>query len=330
MPEISVVMPVYNGEKYLREAIESTLNQTFEDFEFIIICEYGTSEESFHIVKEYAQKDNRICIIQNNKRLGISASLNIGMRKAKGKYIARMDGDDVNGIRRFEIQKLFMDLYPDIGICGIRHKVINSPKWLVDFNADPEQIKTDLIFFPSLRHPSIMYRHSVIKENDLYYDETLMGAEDYELYIRANKVTKITNILNDGLFYHRRTEENASLVYRERDDQIQEKLLHKQFLDEFGLDFTKEELKILSITSTFTGEKKTKYKEIISKLNLLMIKIYEKNEKLENLNSSNLWNTMCHRWQRVRYSLNVIYNYKIPSELLNKWKEGFFYQKWMN
>ena len=157
-----------------------------------------------------------------------------------------------------------------------------------------------------------------------------MGAEDYELYIRANKVTKITNILNDGLFYHRRTEENASLVYRERDDQIQEKLLHKQFLDKFQLDFTKEELKILSITSTFTEEKKTKYKEIISKLNLLMIKIYEKNEKLGNLNSSNLWNTMCHRWQRVRYSLNVIYNYKIPSELLNKWREGFFYQKWMN
>ena len=92
-----------------------------------------------------------------------------------------------------------------------------------------------------------------------------MSNEDYELYIRANKVTKITNILNDGLFYHRRTEENASLVYRERDDQIQEKLLHKQFLDEFELDFTKEELKILSITSTFTGEKKTKYKEIISK-----------------------------------------------------------------
>lgn len=118
------------------------------------------------------------------------------------------------------------------------------------------------------------------------------------MYIRANKVTKITNILNDGLFYHRRTDENASLVYRERDDQIQEKLLHKQCLDEFQLDFTKEEFKILSITSTFKEEKKTKYKEIISKLNLLMIKIYE---KLGNLKSSNLWNTMCHRWQRVRY-----------------------------
>jgi len=330
MPEISVVMPVYNGEKYLKEAIESTLNQSFKDFEFIIVCEYGTSEESLNIIEKYAKEDHRIYVIQNRNRLGISASLNIGMRKANGKYIARMDADDRNGIRRFEIQKLFMDCYSDIGICGIRHKVINSSNWLVDFNADPEQIKTDLLFFPSLRHPSIMYRHSIVKENNLYYDETLMGAEDYELYVRANKVTKITNILNDELFYHRRTNENASFVYRDRDDQIQKRILHKQLLDDFHLDFKEEDLKILAITTTFINEEKMEYNRIISKLNSLMIEIYETNERLGKLNSSNLWNTMCHRWQRVRYSLNIIYNYHIPDRLLKKWRTGFFYQKWMN
>jgi len=114
-PAVSVVMPVYNGEKYLRESIDSILNQTYTDYEFIIVND-GSNDKTEEIILSY--NDNRIRYIKNEKNLQIVKSLNRGIELAKGRYIARMDADDISLPRRFEKQITFMENNLEIGVCG--------------------------------------------------------------------------------------------------------------------------------------------------------------------------------------------------------------------
>ncbi|HAS7841575.1 TPA: glycosyltransferase family 2 protein, partial [Vibrio cholerae] len=130
-PKISVVMSVYNGEKYLGEAIDSILKQTFSDFEFIIIND-GSTDKTLEIIKSYMKKDDRIVLVSRENK-GLIVSLNEGLDLAKGQYIARMDADDISIKSRFEKQIEFLDSNPDIGVCGTWVEVfgenIKSKKW---------------------------------------------------------------------------------------------------------------------------------------------------------------------------------------------------------
>ncbi len=114
-PRVTVLMSVYNGEKYLREAIDSILNQTFKDFEFLIIDD-GSTDSSADIIRSYT--DFRIRLIQNEKNIGLTRSLNKGLKLAKGEYIARMDVDDISLPIRFEKQVSFLDKYEDVKLVG--------------------------------------------------------------------------------------------------------------------------------------------------------------------------------------------------------------------
>ena len=104
MPKITVLLPVYNSDKYIRESIDSIIAQSFTDWDMLILNEYGSSEVCTSIVKEYESKDSRIKVIQNTKRLGLAESLNLGIREARGEYIARMDADDISKKDRFQKQ----------------------------------------------------------------------------------------------------------------------------------------------------------------------------------------------------------------------------------
>src|SRR3990172_12530717 len=116
-PVITVLMSAYNAEKYLREAIESILNQTFKDFEFIIINDCST-DKTKKIIEEYANKDARIKLINNATNLGLTKSLNIGLKEARGEYVARLDADDVALPERLEKQYEFMNKNRDITLTG--------------------------------------------------------------------------------------------------------------------------------------------------------------------------------------------------------------------
>lgn len=328
--EISVVMPVYNGEEYLKDAIESILNQTFTNFEFIIVCEYGSNEESLEIVNYYANQDSRIRVVSNTERLGIAPSLNVGLKLAVGKYIARMDADDISTERRFEIQKQYMDLYQNIGICGIRHKVIGAPNWLVDYSADPKQLKCDLLFMSPLRHPSIMLRREIIEKYNLYYDESLAGVEDYELYIRASEYTELSNVLEDNLFYHRRTDSNLSLVYRERDDEIQTAIIKKMYQDKLHMNLSDDEIHRVSVATFLNGYEETEFVSELKKLNELLLRIFSENEKWKTFDSQYLQKAMEHRWMRARYKIKMRKSGVFFEYFANEWRKGDYYKKWMN
>ncbi|MBZ0310357.1 MAG: glycosyltransferase, partial [Anaerolineae bacterium] len=125
MPEISVVMSVYNGEAYLKQAVESILNQTFPDFEFIILNDCSI-DRTANILQDYAERDSRIKILHNEQNLGLTASLNRGLRAAQGAYIARQDADDISLPTRFAEQVHFLNQNPDVVLVSGNIEQINA------------------------------------------------------------------------------------------------------------------------------------------------------------------------------------------------------------
>ena len=201
---ISVVMSVYNAEKYLKESIESILNQTFKNFEFIIIND-GSTDRSLEIIENYAKKDDRIVVISRENR-GLITSLNEGIEKAKGKYIVRMDADDISLPNRCKKQIEFMEKNSDIAISGSAAIVFRDDKeslWRV--YEDEKMIKAELLFSSPFIHPSVIMRRDLICKYNLLYDKSYIHAEDLELWNRMSRYgLKMANI-NKPLLKYRDT-----------------------------------------------------------------------------------------------------------------------------
>ena len=194
MAKISVVMPVYNGEEFLRESIDSIIGQTFIDWELIIVNEFGSNTAATELLEEYGSNDVRIRVIQNQTRLGIAESLNIGIRAAEGEYIARMDADDRSYSSRFQKQIDFLEKNPEIGICGTwqRHHG-RWGTWIHRPPANRRELAASLLFSCEMCHSTVMMRREVLVSNGLFYNGAY-AAEDFELWGRALAVTELANL----------------------------------------------------------------------------------------------------------------------------------------
>jgi len=208
-PPISVVMAVYNSEQTAPESIESILQQTFGDFEFIIVDD-GSTDSTEEILHAYARLDNRIKLY-TQENLGLIASLNRHCRLAKGRYIARMDADDVSSPDRFEKQFRFLEAHPEIGVLGtwiqdIGWKDSQGVSWPVP--SDPHVIRWFLLFGNCIAHPSVMMRRDLLERLGYYRPEAL-HVEDYDLWIRASEVTELAN-MSEVLLRYRLSEGSVS------------------------------------------------------------------------------------------------------------------------
>lgn len=194
MPKVSVVMPVFNGEAFLREALDSIIVQTFTDWEFIIINEFGSNAATTGILQEYELKDSRIQIIQNQAYLGIARSLNTGIRFARGEYIARMDADDLAYPDRFKKQIDFLEKNPEVGICGTwqKHRGRRGA-WIHQPPAGQQELAASLLFSCEVCHSTVMMRRETLIQHGLFYNESY-AAEDFELWGRAIAVTALANL----------------------------------------------------------------------------------------------------------------------------------------
>lgn len=198
-PLVTVLMPVYNGERYLRESIESILNQTFTDFEFLIIND-GSTDNSKEIILSY--NDPRIRYVENEKNISLNPTLNKGLQLSTSKYIARMDCDDISLPERLEKQVGFMESNPNIGICGTYLKTIGknqNNKWSLPKNHNG--ICCELLFTSPIYHPTAMFRNDIIKQFNLYYHPDFFFAEDYELWSRCSEYTYLANLPEILLLY---------------------------------------------------------------------------------------------------------------------------------
>lgn len=196
-PLVTVIMPVYNTEKYLRQSINSILNQTFPDFEYIIIDDYST-DNSLDIINSYS--DRRIKVIKNQKHLGVAASANIGFALAKGKYIVRMDADDISLPERLFQQCKYMEKHPKVDLCGSSIRLIGSQK-IWKYPSGHERIKCRLLFNSPFAQPSLIFRKSTFEKNSLRYNDSFIRGEDYDLWARSIDKIKCSNIPRVLLFY---------------------------------------------------------------------------------------------------------------------------------
>lgn len=195
MPLISVIMPVYNAESYLKIAIDSILAQSVDDFEFIIVND-ASKDSTKQILEQYKEKDSRIYIIDNYVNLGLTISLNKGLQIARGKYIARMDGDDISDPSRFKYQIEFLEKNEDVALVGSWFETIDENDIITNkmrpFNRYDDIYQYSLVNNP-MCHGSIMVRAEIMKEFQ-GYDCIYKYAQDYDLWLRIMEKYKINNL----------------------------------------------------------------------------------------------------------------------------------------
>lgn len=192
-PKVSVVMSVFNGERYLQEAIDSVLYQSFVDFELIIVDD-GSTDQSKAIISSYT--DKRIILIENKENIGLAASLNKGIDVASSEYIARMDCDDVCHKNRLAIQYEFMQCHPSIVILGSAALFIDKLGVRVCGYFPPIDDLTLRKVFPGspFVHPSVMFRKNVFYQAGKYPQEMRLGGEDPVLFSRMSKFGELGNL----------------------------------------------------------------------------------------------------------------------------------------
>jgi len=246
-PVISVVMPVYNSEPYLAEAIESILNQTFADFEFLIFDD-GSTDRSPEIIREYARKDARIIPQFSPINRGYVVHLNEGIRRSRGRYIARMDSDDVALSTRLELQAKFLSKNPSAGVVGTSCIRIDEQGDEIGpgrRSATPSYLFWQTFFVNPLSHPTVLYRKEAI-ESVGGYDESRMPAEDYCLWTRMLGKWEMYNIEEPLLKYR---EHSNSVSVTKKDIQFRHSTrtqveLWKKWLD---IDLSDDEVRFLRL-----------------------------------------------------------------------------------
>ncbi|MEK5040740.1 glycosyltransferase family 2 protein [Sporosarcina sp. FSL K6-3457] len=203
IPKASVVMTTYNDSEYLIESIQSVLNQTFIDFEFIIVND-GSTDKTIDIINSF--DDPRIIIINNLKNMGTSYSSNRAIEIARGEYIFRADSDDINYPNRFETQIQFMEGNKNIDICGSwADRLYDSGEIdLWSYPSTHNEILVGQLFYPNVIHPTLIIRRKVFLEHDITYDERISLTEDYNLFVRLIPKVNYHNIPECLIKYRKR------------------------------------------------------------------------------------------------------------------------------
>lgn len=239
-PLVSVVMPVFNGETYIRQTIDSILTQTYRNIEFIILND-GSGDLTEQIILDYT--DSRIRHVKHTKNMGLTHSLNNGISLSKGDYIARIDADDIADPRRIEQQVEFLLSHPDHGMCGTFYQVIDSMGNIVeqvDLPSTDMEAKTFLLFDNCFCHSSIMIKAPLIRE--LRYREEYQVCEDYDLWYRTSQRAKVSNIPVYATSY--RIHAKKSSLAKKRFPNQQIGIINRNFLDIHHIPYSAEELEI--------------------------------------------------------------------------------------
>ncbi|CAM4152977.1 glycosyltransferase family 2 protein [Gillisia hiemivivida] len=210
-PLISVILPVFNREEYIIESVESILKQTYTKIELIIIDD-ASNDETVKIISQFY--DSRIQLIKNKINLGVAASTNLGIRKAKGKYIAKMDSDDIALPTRLETQLTFMEENEDIIVCGSNIEYFGAKKKIIKYKENHKAILVEMLLRNPFANPTVIIRKEIF---DAYlYDESYKYGEDYEFWTRIGWEGKMYNIQEVLLLYRVHSKQLSSDIKNKR------------------------------------------------------------------------------------------------------------------
>ncbi len=286
-------MPVYNGEKYLREAIDSILSQTYRNFEFLIIDD-GSEDRSVEIINSY--NDKRIILEKNEKNIGLELTLNKGIRLAHGDYIARMDCDDISLSHRLERQVRFMDSHPEVAVCGARAEIFGGQSGLFTFPLTHEEIRCRLLFSCVILHPTVLLRRGFLLDNHIFYDtsQRYKTAEDYELWFRISPIGRLANL--DDTLLQRRVHD-SSIGSTQTAFQIEQTdLLLKEQLEVLGLQVAEDSLALHSKIARRVYEPNTQFLEQSEKW---LVTLATTNGETHVYDTQAFANEMAFRWWKV-------------------------------
>lgn len=309
MPKISVVMPTFNAERHLKEAVNSILNQTCKDFELLVIDDCS-KDKTRKILKEYG--DSRIKIIEGPNK-GLSEALNLGIKISAGEYIARMDADDIALPQRFEKQVLYMEEYPNVGICGGWQEHFGTQSWIHKPGETPAQNRANLLFFCDLCHSTLMLRKSVMINNNLFYNDHY-ASEDYQLWTRAMDVTDIVN-LQEVLGKYRHGEDNITLAKFKKIDDESGKIVAETLWRTLGMHIAKDDVAYFNswanmYCSSATVDEKRKR---LDNFERLLREIWTVNEQVRYYDPHCLLKAFAVKWGWAKYNHSLWTNYRVDS-----------------
>lgn len=279
MCEISIVMPAYNAEQYICKAIDSILCQSFTDFECLIIDD-GSTDSTRDIIRSY--DDERIVLIENKH--DFIGSLNLGLETARGKYIARMDADDMMHVDRMKIQYIIMEEYPDIVICGTwmnnfglnlqANNIVGTVSGLIE-NPILKFMKGNFLY-----HPTVMIRTAFLREHALKYEKYLY-AEDFKLWTEVAKLSGQFYIENQPLLYYRISDNQVSNKNSKEQKTTTEIIITE--ITEYLIEQNKQEYpELFEVYNSFC---ELKEKQLFTKyeISAFFQNLFSKNEKMLNL-----------------------------------------------
>lgn len=241
-PTVSVVMPAYNAERFLADAIQSILAQTFRDFELLIIDD-GSTDKTPNLLEAFASTDPRIRVHRHEVNRGMTAAMNQGVKMARGRLVARMDADDVSVPHRFERQVAYLDGHPDIAVVGSWVRIINEDgvqTGVARYPIEPELVAWCMLFFNTISHPTVMMRRSAL-DAERTYSEVYLRAQDYALFIGLSRKVKLAN-LEEPLLLYRAWGGNAS---RDASQMTEAVDIVTNFISELGQPVSSSEVRLL-------------------------------------------------------------------------------------
>lgn len=229
-PLVSVLIPCYNCEKYVEEAVMSIIKQTYSNLEILVIDD-GSTDNTKSILQKLTQKDSRIRYIKNEENLKLIKTLNKGLDLCNGKYIARMDADDISLPTRIEKQVDFFETHPEIGVVGTYIQIFGVRKSVWKMDTKDKYIRAHLFCNSSFAHPSVMMRTSILRDNHLYYNTDYPHAEDYKLWCDIAQYTKLANI-PEVLLYYRINENQVSNKYNKEQKETAQRI-REEYINNF-------------------------------------------------------------------------------------------------
>lgn len=295
-PMISVVMPVYNVSKYLAEAIESILKQTFTDFEFIMIDD-GSTDESWKIIKSF--DDSRIISMKNSKNKGITYSLNKAVQLSSGEYIARMDGDDYSDPRRFELQLKLLKNHPKVGVLGCNLKTLVNGKRSFDsiYGKTHDEIKARMIFGSPVAHPTTIIKTKLLRKYQ--YEDGYEFSEDYNLWTKLVDITAFLNLDKSLVTYRISSTKNKDVIKAQQKSSLR---IMINYLRRLGIEPSLFDTQSHCILA---GYKKLSTKDEYEKLLNWSSIIIKKNSSSNYLNENILTKLLKERIRRIIQSSSL-------------------------
>lgn len=271
-PVVTVLMAVYNGLPFLKESLESVFKQTFPNFELLVIDDASTDGSS-ELLSDLS--DPRLRVLTNKNNVGLAASLNRGLSEATGYYIARMDADDVCLPNRLKEQVAFLELHPEISLCGTWMSPLENPNIIWKKPTKHDHIKARLLYENCINHPSVMFRHSLF-EDKVRYDTSMQKAQDYDLWERLiwdfnAQLAIIPSALVRYRVHPASTGQSSPDKQQEYADQVRMRQLHR-----LGIKPTPSEL--LLHRAIARGECTLKEKGILTIL-LWIVRLFKANVK---------------------------------------------------